>query len=141
MGRKRKVKEEDLEISNIKSFYFTYTNGYMINSYTRYQIVIEEEKYIAKIKPYGKSEDEEKEIEINQDFIEKIVTILKKYEVTKWDGFNKSDHDVMDGDSFSISITMINDKSINASGYMKWPNNFRNVRDEISVLFMNLYNE
>ncbi len=47
----------------------------------------------------------------------------------------------MDGDSFSISITMINDKSINASGYMKWPNNFRNVRDEISVLFMNLYNE
>ncbi len=78
MGRKRKVKEKDLEISNIKSFYFTYTNGYMINSYTRYQIVIEEEKYIAKIKPYGKSEDEEKEIEINQDFIEKIVTILKK---------------------------------------------------------------
>ena len=125
---KNKINVNELEVSNIKSFYFGYSNGYMINSNIRYELKIEDEKYIAKT------------IEVSKDIMDKASEIFKKYEVNKWDGFNKSDHNVMDGDSFSLGIWFNDDKSIHASGYMMWPDNYRNVREEISDLFMEIYN-
>ncbi len=139
--RKEKVKDEDLEIANIKSFYITYTNGYMMSSYTRYQLTIKDGIYMVEIKPYGVGEEDKLETEVTIDLLEEITKILKKYEVNKWDGFNKSDHNVMDGDSFSLGIWFKDNKSIHASGYMMWPDNYRNVRDEISDLFMEIYNK
>ncbi len=137
---KNKINVNELEVSNIKSFYFGYSNGYMINSNIRYELKIEDEKYIAKIKPYGVDDEDELTIEVSKDIMDKASEIFKKYEVNKWDGFNKSDHNVMDGDSFSLGIWFNDDKSIHASGYMMWPDNYRNVREEISDLFMEIYN-
>ncbi len=139
--RKEKVKDEDLEIANIKSFYITYTNGYMMSSYTRYQLTIKDGIYMVEIKPYGVGEEDKLETEVTIDLLEEITKILKKYEVNKWDGFDKTDQGVLDGDSFSFLVSFNNDKSIHASGYMMWPKNYRNVRDEISTLFMNIYNK
>ena len=142
MRHKNKVMKsnEDLDVSNIKSFYLNYSNGYMINANIRYELKIENEKYIAKIKPYGVDNEDELTIEVSKDIMDKASEIFKKYEVNKWDGFNKSDHNVMDGDSFSLGIWLKDDKSIHASGYMMWPDNYRNVREEISDLFMEIYN-
>ena len=140
-NRSKKIKEDELNIENIKSFYFTYTNGYMINAYTRYHLSFEDNKYLVEIKPYGVSEEDKLETEVEKDVLEKIVNILKKYQVNKWNGFNKSDHGVMDGDSFNLSVNFLNDKAVSASGYMRWPNDYRNVRDEISDIFMEIYNK
>ena len=143
MRNKRKpiINNDELEASNIKSIYLTYTNGYMMNAYTRYQLIIENDKYIAKIKPYGVDENDILEIEVSKDLMEEISKVLKKYEVGKWDGFDKTDQGVLDGDSFSFSVLLNNDKDISASGYMKWPKNYGNVVGEISLLFMNIYNK
>ena len=113
----------------------------MVNSYTRYSLIMEDGKYIVEIKPYGVDEDDKLEIEVEKPIIEKISNVLKKYEVNKWDGFNKSDQGVLDGDSFSFSLTLNNDKTIHASGYMRWPDHFRDVRDAISPIFMEIYNK
>ena len=138
---KDKININELEVSNIKSFYITYSNGYMINAYTRYQLILEDGVYIAKIKPYGVYEEDELEIKVEETLMEKIVNILVKYEVNKWNGFDKTDKYVLDGDSFSFSVLLNNDKSISASGYMMWPEHFRDVVGEISPLFMDIYNK
>ena len=134
------IKEEDMDVTKIKSFYLTYTNGYAMNSYTRYQLRFDDGKYIAEIKPYGVSEDDLLEIEVDKEVMNKTVEILKKYEVNKWDGFDKTDQGVLDGDSFSLSVSLEEDKSISADGYMMWPEHYRDVVGEISPIFMDIYN-
>jgi hypothetical protein len=140
--KKDYLKLKDLEKSDITYFSMFYTQGYMINSDIRYKIEYSEEtgKYMVLIKPYGVSEEDGLIIE-EDGLREKIKDILVKYQVNKWHGFNKSDHDVLDGDSFSIYVKLSNDKTIEASGYMSWPDNYRNVRDEISEIFMEIYNK
>ncbi len=131
----------DFSESEIKSFHLSYSNGYMMNANIIYEFKLEDDRYIASIKPYLVADENTLIIDIDQDIVEKIVDILKKYEVNKWDGFDKVDKDVLDGDSFSLSVWFKDDKSIHASGYMMWPENYRNVRDEISDIFMEIYNK
>lgn len=126
---------ESKEISDINYFYFTYTKGYAMNSYVTYQINKTNNKYIAKIKPYGKSEDEKIEKEISKEDVTKLEKILNKYNVSSWNGFNKTDKNVLDGDSFSCTIYAENDVKVSASGYMMWPENYRNVVSELDVFF------
>ncbi len=126
------------DISNMKSFYFTYTNGYAMNSYTRYEIKKEDDKYVASIKQDGKSEEETVKVNLSESSLKELEDILNKYNVSDWDGFNKTDKDVLDGDSFSCSIGMENGKGISASGYMKWPKNYKEVVSELDTYFSKL---
>ena len=136
-----KIKVEELETSNIKSFYLGYDAGFMMNSNTSYKISLENDKYIAIIKPYGVSDDEELFTEVSSKVMEKISDVLKKYKVNKWDGFNKSDNNVMDGNGFNLNVQLLDGTTINASGYMMWPNNYSEVKNEINEIFMEVYNK
>ena len=139
LKNKDQIVDFDKEILN--SFYLTYSNGYAANSYTRYKLSIIDGLYTVEIKPYGEHEDNTYKTTVDNSFINKLTAILKKYEVNKWNGFKESNQNVLDGDSFSLSINFSNNKSINASGYMVWPNNYRNVTSDISKLFMEIYNK
>ena len=136
-----KVTPPASNISNIKHFYFTYSNGYAMNSYTKYEIDEKDGKFIAKIKQYGEPEEDSKEIEISSEKMKELENILNKYNVSKWDGFNKTDKNVLDGDSFSFSLRTEDNKSISASGYMKWPDNYKNVVGELETFFGDLIKE
>ncbi|MDR1565046.1 MAG: hypothetical protein LBS74_08830 [Oscillospiraceae bacterium] len=50
--------------------------------------------------------------------------IITDNQIYKWNKFNKSERNIMDGNSFSLSVTYANGKSIIASGYMKYPKNY-----------------
>ena len=128
-------------ISNIKYFYFTYSNGYAMNAYTKYQIDEKDGKYIATIKQHGEPEEDAKEVELSLEKMKELENILNKNNVSKWNGFNKTDKNVLDGDSFSFSLRMENNKGISASGYMKWPENYKNVVRELETFFGNLIKE
>jgi hypothetical protein len=136
------VYHKKMEIKNIKSFYLTYTKGYAMNAYVTYELNydIDKNEYVASIKPYGISDEDKLKVTVNKDFSEKIKDVLVKYHVENWNGFNKNDKNVLDGDSFSISITMKNGDDIHASGYMRWPDNYKNVVNEIDNIFMDIYN-
>ena len=140
LNSEENIKEEDLDVKKIKSFYMTYSNGYAMNSYTRYRLFLKDEKYFVEIKPYDTPEEELLEKEVDIIVANKIIEILKKYKVNKWNGFDKTDQNVLDGDSFSLSIVLDEDKFISAHGYMMWPDNYRNVEVEISSVFMEIYN-
>ena len=135
----KKEEEEHYEgkINSITHFSFYYSQGYAANSDIRYYIDCED-TCIAKIKPYGIDDEDIKEIEVDNAFIKKVVTVLNKYEVIKWNGFNKYAKDVLDGDSFSLILDANDNIYIQASGYMLWPDNYKEVREELNNLFNSL---
>lgn len=135
-GIKRKV-----IIKNIKHLRFSYTNGYAMYAYTIYEIDYEDGKYILTIKPYGVPEEEsQKEVIFKKD-IKRIEKILNNYNVGSWNGFNKNDKNVLDGDSFSFSLRYDDDKEVDAYGYMRYPNNYREVKQELENIFANFYKD
>ena len=121
-------------IENSERFRLFYTSGYMMNADTEYEYELKDGKYIMTVKPYLVDRDDAVSFEVDKSVIEEIEEVLNKYEVYKWNGFHKSDHNVLDGDSFSFSVSM-NDKDISAHGYMKWPDNYRNVVNEVEEIF------
>ena len=131
----RKVKK----IDSITQLRFSYSSGYMMNSDTVYEILKKDDKYYANIKPYLVPSDEAFEVELDEKVINEIIEVLNKYEVSKWDGFSKSNKYVLDGDSFSFSIHMEDGSDIFASGYMMWPKNYGEVKSELNRILGPLY--
>ena len=132
-----------VEIKDVVSFHFSYSNGYMMNANIEYDYYYDREndKYIVSVKPYLVDEEEKVEKEAPADLGEKIKEILIKYDLGKWNGFKKYAKDVLDGDGFSFHVRMKDDEEIEADGYMSWPDNYRTVRSEYAELFMKIYNE
>ncbi|MBR2679139.1 MAG: hypothetical protein IKE63_06950 [Bacilli bacterium] len=128
------------EISTIKKLEYSYTSGMTINGYSRY-IVECNDKCTALIKPTNIAEENTKKVELNDEIMNQLEKLLKKYKVNKWNGFNKHDPNVLDGRSFNIYIEMKNGDSISASGYMKWPENFGEVSKELDNIFEKLYDD
>lgn len=136
------IKRKKIEITkdSIKYMHFSYSTGNMMYSNVSYDIDYEDNKYIVTIKPSEISNEDAKIIEIDENIMQKVADILNKYKVSNWDKFHKSDRNVLDGNSFSFNLKTKDDKTIDASGYMKWPANYRNVREELNSLFQSLYN-
>ena len=125
---------------NIKYMHFSYSTGNMINSNVSYNLEFKNYRYNVSIKPDNVPETEKKELEIDGKTLEKIVNVLNKYKVYRWNNFHKSDKNVLDGNSFSFSLETKDKKEIDASGYMKWPNNYMNVKGELDSIFASIYN-
>ncbi len=143
IGNKKDTPKENDKIEEIKKikslaiFDFYYTNGYAVNSEVRYEVNCEDVCNVN-IKPMDVSKEESQNFEVNDAFINELINILNEYDVISWDGFNKFAKDVYDGDSFSLNLTSKDDISISASGYMIWPDNYRQVKSELDNLFQKL---
>ena len=136
LSNKKKI---EIVTDNIKLIRFSYSTGTMIYSNVKYAVDEKEGKYIATIKPNEIPDDDAKEIEIDENILNKIVEILNKYDVSSWDNFHENDTNVLDGDSFSLYLKMKDKEEINASGYMRYPKNYANVRGELDSIFNDLY--
>jgi hypothetical protein len=53
---------------------------------------------------------------------------LNEYHVSRWNGFNKNNKYVLDGDSFSFTLKYNEKDEVSAHGYMMWPNNYSEVK-------------
>ncbi len=140
--KKEKNDKDDktVEIGELKTLDLFYTNGYAYQADVSYKINCDEECTLI-VKPYLKSEEESITVNINNEDIKKIEEILKKYEVGKWNGFSKTDPNVLDGDSFHFYVTFKDGKSISASGYMMYPTNYGSVEKELEEIFESLIGE
>lgn len=127
--KKNKLKER---ITNITSLYYSYSAGTAINSNVRYSIICED-KCNVEIKPINYSEEDKIIFETSKEILKDIERVLNKYDVLKWDGFNKTDEYVLDGDSFSFSVE--GSKNISASGYMMYPKKYSEVTSELEAIF------
>ena len=128
-----------VEISEIKSFNYGYSINMMMNGNVSYYVVLKDGKYIATIKPYMVAQEDALEVELNSDQISKLRNILIDNHVNKWNGFSKSDKNVLDGNSFSLSVYFVNGEDISAHGYMVWPSNYSEVRGSLDEFFGEIY--
>lgn len=127
--------ERPTEIGKIKSFDYGYSVGYAMWSNVKYKIDCEADGCNAVIKLNGVPEEEQVETVVDRNIATRIEEIMTKYKVGKWNGFNKSDKYVLDGNSFHLYVHFENGDSISASGYMMWPKNYREFKSEIDALF------
>ena len=129
------------EISALTSVSYRYESGTMMYANCSYSLQSVKGKYIAKIRPTGIPDEKAIEVEVDETVMREIEAVFQKYEVGRWDGFEKYNKHVMDGRSFSLSLKMRNGDSLYASGYMEWPENFRSVNKELDAIFMRIYRE
>ena len=131
---------KDKKIENVTHLRFSYTTGYHMNASASYEIDLIDDKYILKVKPTDIPEEETKEYILSKEKVLEIENKLNEYHVSRWNNFHKNNQYVLDGDSFSINIKS-NDLEISASGYMMWPNNYREVRSYLDTTLGSLYKE
>ena len=128
-------------IDSISTLHFSYSTGTMINSQVSYDVECKKE-CTAAIKPDGVPTEAAKTISLNDEAIKQIIALLNDNSVVNWDGFNKSDQDVLDGNSFSFSLSANQGEiKVSAHGYMKWPDHYTEVRDGFDSIFGGTFSE
>ena len=132
-------KNKNVKIENIKRFRFNYSVGYHMNGSYAYEINYDGSHYIASIKKDGVAEEDAKMVIISKKDVKRVENVLVKYKVNKWNGFDKVDKNVLDGDSFSLYVTFDDDTSIDAHGYMRYPENYGKVKGELDSIFNEFY--
>ena len=125
---------KEIKIKDIQHLTFSYSVGYAMNANYLYDILCDEICNV-KIKPNGIAEDDAYKFTISSKIMDEVYDLLIKYQVGKWNGFHKVDKHVLDGNSFSLSIKMKNGDILSASGYMKYPKNYKNVKEGFLKIF------
>ena len=128
--RPRKVDK----ISGIKIFHYSYSVGNYYEANVYYELECED-KCTLKIKDVGITEEEAPTFEVDNEITKKLESILNKYKVGSWNGFSKSDHNVLDGNSFSLYLRTEDENIVEASGYMKWPKKYEEVKGKLISFF------
>ncbi len=118
---------------------FYYTTGTDINASVNYALTEQEGRYTAVICPRGVSAEHAIVTEVGENFVTEVTSVLLQYHVGRWNGFDRSRKNVLDGNSFTLNAGFTSGKSIHAHGYMWWPKHFRAVRDALDACFMRLY--
>ena len=116
-------------VYQINKLEYSYTNGYEVNSDVSYKIDCED-KCILIIKEYGKDEKDIITKKLTNKDMDKFEDMLNKYHILSWKGFNKSDKNVLDGNSFSFRLRYNDDEKLSASGYMMYPNHYRDFKEK-----------
>ena len=122
------------EINSIKELEYSASDGRTINAGIHF-ILKCDDKCILYSKYEECPEDEKIEVEVDKKYIDSLVDLFNKYNVSKWDGFNKSDKYVLDGTSYSFKVVTKDDVKVYASGYMKYPKNYREVINKMIEIF------
>ena len=132
--------EEKVKLENTTYFRFYYSVGNYIDAYVVYELELNEDnKYIASFKDDGVKEEDKISRELGKDEVINLEEIFNKFYIYEWDGFSKADQDVLDGNSFSLSYNNANKISIRASGYMMYPERYREFKEEINYFYHNLF--
>ena len=123
MNRKKVI-----QYHSLKYLSFGYSTSTMYLGAVSYHIELKDGKYIATIQLEGVEEEDAKKVTLTDSDIEKVMNIINQ----------KSDPYVLDGNSFSFYMTTQEGESVSASGYMMWPKNYHEVRDEFDSFFQSL---
>ena len=120
---------------NTKYMHYSYSDGYEAYSNVYYDLDYKDNEYAISYKPLGAREEEAISKVISKEEVMELEKILTDNEIYKWDGFHKSDKNVLDGDGFSLTYSRLDSKGISASGYMMYPNNYLTFKSKISSWF------
>lgn len=128
-------------LEDTKSLAFGYSTGNMANARVKYTLLCENGTCTATVKEDGVAEEEAVIIAVDEAFVHRVEALLQSYDVQKWNGFQKSDKYVLDGKDFDMYMQNHRGQYFSASGYMKWPKGYDEVKKGLDELFGGLLKE
>lgn len=75
---------------------------------------------------------------VDEPVLKQLGEIAGKYRLDQWDGFDKINKHVMDGNNFTLSVTLADGKTISAHGSNSFPDGYGDAKQEICALFEDL---
>ena len=134
--------KKKIEIKDTKSFEFGYSVGNYMNGSYLYKLVLKDDnKYYAFYKADGVSEEDMLTKEIDKDKVLELENILNKHNIYKWDGYSKSDKNVLDGNGFHLYYHRTDREGISASGYMMYPKGYNDFKSDIISFYEELFKD
>ncbi len=130
--------EVTMKLSGIRHFLLEDHSGRYGAFRNSYEVNAGEDGVEVRLRLEGASEEEAVVIRTDEAFLKRLEELLNEHRVDKWNGFDKNNKRVLDGDSFSLSIRMENGKELDARGYAVWPKNYKEVLEAVEKLFMEL---
>lgn len=126
---------EDAQIVSIQYSYGSYNGGY-------YDFSVYQSNDKIMFSAFGKNGVELSwEHEVGAAIFSDFQQIIEDNKVVKWDGFRKSNRDILDGYSFSLNIEYNNHESIQAYGYEKYPKHYNEVSSVLQEYFFDIIEE
>lgn len=90
---------------------------------------------------YLANEEEPYPVPVEQAWVDTLTGFISQYKMMSWDGFQRSDSILLDGTQFSIDFTFADGTAVHASGYDRFPANYRGAASAIEAHFMQLLPE
>ena len=126
-GKTEKPLEQPLEITE-----FTYSVSGMSDSFTAtFAPAGNGGTHVTAEAGYGSYTMDEV---LEEDYMTRLGQLAAQYRMDKWDGFDKADKRVLDGEQFELHITLADGKTIRASGSNAYPKNFHEPMSEVRAL-------
>ena len=81
---------------------------------------------------------EKLDVDLEDGIMEQLETIVFEHQMYQWDGFSKTDTNVMDGEGFSLDITFMDGTTVSAHGSNAFPSGYGAAEDAFNGLFWEL---
>jgi len=101
-----------------------------------YEFRAEDGKYTAYFSMAN--EEEPYPVPVDKAWVDQLTGIVQEHNILLWDGFSRTDTLLMDGTSFSLSLTFSDGSTVRARGYGSFPEGYGSAAREIDAHFMQL---
>ncbi len=126
--------------SGVETFYYAYHGSIGGDSYS-YSVTTEDGKHFLVYESMLYPDYGELTKEVDEAFLDQLTQLYKDCHLAAWDGFDKTNEYVLDGDGFSLSITFRDGQSLSAHGSNSTPKGYNEFREKIEALFSPLKKE
>ncbi len=96
-----------------------------------------------RIETWTQSGNEEREVKIDRvvqepELLPRLAELIRTQKVAAWNGFKGKNASALDGGSFSLAAVYDQGGRIQASGYVKFPQDYQKVRNAVFAIFQPL---
>ncbi len=118
------------EDASIEKMEYSYAATYIGGIYT-YSVLKTDEANRLEVVYMSINEDNPYTADVSDEDMKALTDIVRRYDMGSWDGYHKSNTNVLDGSSFSILVGLNDGTSISASGSNCGPKDYRAACREI----------
>ena len=99
--------------------------------YDSYSIFLDEDGYHISV-------NDEEPLPIDEETIQTLMEVIEAYNVSSWDGFDKTNENVLDGEGFSLEIGFTDGTSVKALGDNAFPEQYADAMGEMWDILTNI---
>lgn len=119
--------------SGVSEFYYSYNGSIGGNSYS-YRIKDEDGKKVFIYEAMEHREFEDMKLDCPPEILDRLYKLYLDMRIAEWDGFEKYNPKVLDGDGFSLRIRFNDGTKMSASGSNACPDNYGEFEDRMSEI-------